>query len=120
MLSPEITITGKAKVRLAYPSLPNFELNMDFNPLIDKFKLAGNFCLMHWQAKPFGLRRWGIYDNEANTYLAAEWNQIQCLSIPEFLQINEEIIKTVPTATLLFRNSKVLLDEYISISPKKT
>ena len=117
MIPPTIEMVDRAKVRLTYPHLPDFELKMDFNPIIHnhKFKLAGNFCLMHWQAKPFGLRRWGIYDAGQNEYFAGEWHQIQCLTIPEFLQINEEIIKTVPTAVLLFRKSKVLVNQYISI-----
>lgn len=118
MISPTIEMTDRAKVRLTYPHLPEFELNMDFNPIIQKFQLTGNSCLMHWQAKPFGLRRWGIYDAGKDEYFTATWNSIHCLCIPRFLQINEEITKTVPTAVLLFTDTKVSTNSaYISLMP---
>lgn len=114
MLIPTIE-TSKAKVRLTYPHLPDFELRMDFNPIIDKFKIAGRFCLLHWQAKPFGLRRWGVYDAEIDQYFAVTWNciDINCSGIP--LQLDETTVESVPTAVIYFKDSKIEQHNYLSI-----
>lgn len=116
MISPIIeTIEGR--VRLTYPHLPDFELKMDFNPIIERFNLTGNFCLLHWQAKPFGLRRWGAYDGGKDKYHAIAWNCIHndCSS-PRFLQIDEEQVKTVPTAVMLFADATVLEEGYFTLA----
>ncbi len=114
MLNPTIECLEK-KVSLTYPHLLDFELKMDFNPIIDKFNLAGKFCLLHWQAKPFGLRRWGIYDGGIDKYFAATWDciDVNCSGIP--LQLDETIVKTVPTAVIYFKNSQVAETNYLSI-----
>lgn len=114
MISP-IVETLEGRVRLTYPHLPDFELKMDFNPIIDRFNLTGNFCLLHWQAKPFGLRRWGIYDAGIDEYFAATWDcvDISCGGIP--LQLDETTATTVPTAVIYFKNSKVIEQNYISV-----
>ncbi len=88
---------------------------MDFKPIIEQFKIVGKFCLLHWQAKPFGLRRWGIYDAGIDEYFAATWDciDINCSGIP--LQLDERIVKTVPTAVIYFKNSQVAEKDYLSI-----
>ncbi len=114
MLTPIIECS-KGKVGLSYPHLPEFELKMDFNPIIESFGLAGKFCLLHWQAKPFGLRRWGVYDAGSDEYFATTWDciDVRCSGIP--LQLDEEIIRTVPTAVLLFKQAKIEQQNYLSI-----
>jgi hypothetical protein len=120
MISPG-TETSQGRVRLTYPHLPDFELKMDFNPIIDKFNLAGNFCLLHWQAKPFGLRRWGIYDGGKDKYYAATWNHLHCLCLtpPRFLQLDEDLVKTVPTAVMLFIDATAVQEEYLTLASVK-
>jgi hypothetical protein len=108
--------TVKGQVRLTYPHLPDFELKMDFNPIINKFRLAGSFCLVHWQAKPFGLRRWGVYDGGKDKYYPFTWNGALCSTPPRFLQIDEELVKSVPTAVLLFLDTTVVLKEYLILA----
>jgi hypothetical protein len=111
--------TAEGRVKLTYPNLPDlkdFELKMDFNPIIQHFKLVGEFCLLHWQAKPFGLRRWGIYDGGTDEYFAVRWDCLDVSinkSIP--LQLDERVVKSVPTAVLCFKDSKVEKQDYISI-----
>lgn len=114
MLIPVIQTLDKRTI-LTYPSLPDFKLEMDFNPIIDKFRLKGKFCLLHWQAKPLRERRWGIYDSENDEYFSRESQQVEIKSIPILLQIDESTVKTVPTAVLYFPNSSVLQEDYLSL-----
>lgn len=114
MLTPTIE-TSQGRVRLSYTHLPDFELKMDFNPIIEKFQLVGKLCLLHWQAKPFGLRRWGIYDAGIDQYFSATWDclDVNCSGIP--LQLDETIVTTVPTAVIYFRDARVEKQNYLSI-----
>lgn len=114
MLTPTVECL-RGEVKLTYPHLPDFELKMNFTPIIREFQLVGKFCLLHWQAKPFGLRRWGVYDAGADKYFATTWNctDINCGGIP--LQLDETIVTTVPTAVIYFKNSKVIERNYLSI-----
>ena len=116
MLEP-ILETKSGKVSLTYPAMPNFNLQMDFNPIIDWFRLRGQFCILHWQAKPFGERRWGVYDAEVDQYTSLKYCELELLAIPQLLQVDENLIKTVPTAVLYFPRSKLIKNGYYSIIP---
>jgi hypothetical protein len=86
-------------------------VKMDFNPLINFFNLQGKFCLLHWQAKPFGLRRWGVFCNSNKRYYSADYNQIQINPVDrlQLLQIDErKFIDIRPTAVLYIANAKVI------------
>ena len=107
MLEPIIN-TQSAKVVLTYPLLLDFELQMDFNPIIDWFQLKGYFCLLHWQAKPFGERRWGVYDSKTDSYWSLLYDQLQIRAIPRLLQVDETTVKSVPTAVLYFSDSRLM------------
>lgn len=88
-------------------NMPDSTLKLNFDVLIQHFNLMGQFCLMHWQAKPKGLRRWGIYCSAEDSYFSTDWDRIvfdRDLQI-ETLQVDEQIIKTVPTAVLCLRNT---------------
>lgn len=115
MLEP-VTVTSLGKVKLTYPTMPDFLLEMDFNPLIDRFRLRNDFCILHWQAKPKGERRWGVYDRRADNYTSLKYDQLQITVVPTALQVDENIIKTVPTAVMLFPNSTLVHNGYYSIS----
>jgi hypothetical protein len=88
---------------------------MDFNPIINWFHLRGAFCILHWQAKPFGQRRWGIYDAKEDRYFSLKYHELQLRVMPQLLQIDETLIKTVPTAVLYFSRSTVVKNDYYSI-----
>lgn len=114
MLDP-IVQTQSGKVSLTYPLLPDFNLQMDFNPLIDRFRLWGRFCILHWQAKPFGQRRWGVYDSGLDQYTSLKYCELEIKVVPRLLQLDEAIIKTVPTAVLFFPQSQLVKNEYYSL-----
>jgi hypothetical protein len=114
MLDPVIT-TETGKVSLTYPLMPNFSLQMDFRPIIERFHLKDQFCLVHWQAKPFGERRWGVYDAGNDKYVSLKYEQIEAKVVPQFLQVDENIVKTVPTAVMLFPNTRIIKNGYYSL-----
>lgn len=116
MLEP-ILVTESGKVSLTYPTMPDFALNMDFNPVIDRYRLRGHFCLLHWQAKPVGQRRWGIYDAGADQYISQLPDRFRLLVLGQALQVDETIVKTVPTAVMYYPNSKLIRDNYYSVVP---
>ena len=116
MLEP-VLVTQAAKVSLTYSTMPDFNLAMDFNPLIEKFRLVGQFCLLHWQAKPFGERRWGVYDAGSDSYASLLYSELDLQVIPRLLQVDENIVKTVPTAVIYFPRSRIIKNNYYSIIP---
>jgi len=114
MLSQKIEKVSRGRFDVTYEHLPDFKLALDFNPIIQRFNLQGSFCLLHWQAKPFGLRRWGVYDGGKDSYVACEWSQVEVLKNPRCLQLDETIVSTVPTAVLHFEAS-ILSAKYTKI-----
>lgn len=108
MFVPVVSKLESGIFKLEYKEIPDFELVMNFNPLIERFKLKPPFCLVHWQAKPKNQRRWGVYDGQIDNYFSVLHNKLefnQGKSRP--LQIDEAIYTTVPTAVLLFDNCHV-------------
>jgi hypothetical protein len=86
---------------------PDSTLKLNFDVLIEHFGLTGQFCLIHWQAKPKGLRRWGVYCSAEDTYFSTDYDRLifdKSLDV-EALQVDEKVIKTVPTAVLCLRGT---------------
>ena len=92
---------GAGKFRSYWGKVPDSEIIMDFNPIINEFNLRGNFCLLHWQAKPFGLRRWGVYCRNTDTYNSIDYSDFMKSAIlGSLLQIDETKHQTKPTAVI--------------------
>jgi len=104
MLTQTIRKIGDKRVILTYSELPKFRLVMDFGPLWAAVDPTGPCCLVHWQAKPRGERRWGIFDGE--TYRSFESYRSELPG--EGLQLDENEIRTVPTAVICYRNARVI------------
>jgi hypothetical protein len=98
---------ANATFRSQWQNIPDSTLKLNFDVLIDHFGLPdmGSFCLVHWQAKPKGLRRWGVYCRAADMYYAADEILFDEGLTVETLQMDERIVKTVPTAVLFFRDA---------------
>jgi hypothetical protein len=82
--------------------VPQSAIILDFNPLIKevlKVKEYANFCLIHWQAKPFGNRTFGVFDYNSDDYFSSPniegWGK-NIFSV----QVNENFIKSIPVAML--------------------
>ena len=97
--------TGFRTYQLFWEEKPDEILNLDFNPLVNQFRLNDDKCvLVHWQAKPKGLRRYGVYDVLKDQYYGVDYDKLslaytKCIPI----QIDETAFKTIPTAVLLYK-----------------
>lgn len=95
---------AKAKFALATESVPNSDITLDFNPVINFFELTGDYYLIHWQARPKGYRQWGVYRALDDSYHSR-------LYIPtayggwSTLQLEDATAVTLPSAVILFRGS---------------
>lgn len=89
---------------LTYKSLRDFRLLMDFRPLWEAVNPTGPCCLVHWQAKPRGQRRWGIFDGESYRSFEGYSSELPC----EGLQLDEQQVLTVPTAVLCYRKARCI------------
>lgn len=77
-------------------------MHLDFRPIITEYNLKGNFLLLHWQAKPVGKRRWGIYDGANDIYHSLVWDKVYFdLVTMKLLQLDEKKHPTKPTAVIL-------------------
>jgi hypothetical protein len=87
--------------KVTTPGIPEGQLILDFNPIIEKFNLQGNYQLFHWQAKPKKHREWGIYSSIDDSYQSVSDFTIQ--GTFESLQIPDEQANSIPTAVLLLK-----------------
>ncbi len=88
-----------AKFKVSTPGVNGSELELDFNPIIDQFKLEGNFTLIHWQARPKGHREWGIYSSKDDSYRSVAELTINYVTVRS-LQLDDATAKTIPSAVL--------------------
>ena len=98
-MNKSIQKIGSAKFKLATPGVTGSDLELDFNPIIDQFNLSGNFCLIHWQARPKGHREWGIYSSSDDSYRSVSKLTINH-SIVQSLQLDDATAKSIPSAVL--------------------
>lgn len=102
-----------AAFRCEWKEVPDSRLKLNFDVIIDHFKLTGQFCLMHWQAKPKYLRRWGIYDSVSDRYHSLEHDKIRFSEGIDMqtLQLDESLVSTVPTAVIYLPGFKAILSD---------
>lgn len=99
-----ISKVAPAVFKISTPDVPNSELTLNFDRVIEEFKLSGNFYLIHWQARPKGFREWGIYSSLDDSYISTD-------KIPtsfggwSTLQLNDATATTVPSAVIYFKGS---------------
>ena len=83
-------------------------LSLDFNPIIQHFKLDAlysDFVLLHWQARPVGLRRWGMYHRKTDQYYGSDWDKVEFDDCHiSLLQIDELKLVSPPSAVVLLPN----------------
>jgi hypothetical protein len=101
-------LKGKGKFHLSWDEKPSEYLILDFSPLIAAFALEGKYCLIHWQARPKGLRTWGIYDSLTSNYYPKTIGRVLVPPCDvELLQIDENNHRTVPTAVLYLKDCSI-------------
>jgi hypothetical protein len=111
--APIVRKLSPYRFTLTYPDDPEFVLRMNFQPIVDGFSLTGNYSLLHWQAKPKGLRRWGCFSMRDGE---TQYQAFQEVSLGEFgyfrgIQVNENLVRTVPTAVLWLPNAVCVAQE---------
>jgi hypothetical protein len=108
---------ARGKFKVWWDVHPEQALNLDFNPIVSFFQLEGEFCLLHWQARPRGLRRWGIYDSIQDCYHPLDWHSFnKTVGILSLLQISDDYSPSaLPTAVLLLEGHTKIEDGRVSI-----
>ena len=102
---------AKFQVRWEHPKYYNDAITIDFKPLIEYFDLVDNFVLMHWQAKPWGLRIFGAYDSNSDSYFSFDYSQFDTNNKPNApIQIDEKTLKLPPSAVFLYDDCKIEKD----------
>lgn len=101
-----ITKLSKAKFKITTDNVPNSAIELDFNPIIDTFKLKGSYSLLHWQAKPKGHRQWGVYSSLTDSYVSVADVDLNFGKI-KTLQLNDATAATVPSAVLHYPDGKL-------------
>lgn len=102
-LGQEVTRLANNKFQSVWHGVPDSQLVLNFNPIIDTYNLTGVYVLLHWQAKPKNLRTWGIYDSQSKMYYSVGSDELVFPPTKvRVLDVPETIIKTVPTAVLMF------------------
>lgn len=94
-----------AKFKVTTPNVENSELMLDFQPIIDKFKLVGDFKLIHWQARPKGYREFGIYSSVDDSYRSTDNLSKAGYGSVQFLQLDDATANTLPSAVILHRGN---------------
>ena len=80
-------------------------LRLDFTPICNQLELNAPTVLLHWQGRPFGLRRWGVYCWQSDQYYGVDHDKLNLANLPsETYQIPEKQFKSLPTAVLVFRD----------------
>ena len=103
-----ITKISRAKFKVITDGVSNSELELDFNPLSEEFKLHGDYLLIHWQAKPKGYRQWGIYSSMTDSYISVKAITLD-RSLGETLQLDDQTANSVPSAVIKVRNARLVL-----------
>ena len=101
-----ITKTAQAKFKVTTPGITGSDLELDFNPVIEEFKLEGNYTLIHWQARPKGYREWGIYSSADDSYRSVAELTINFATVKS-LQLDDATAKSIPSAVLYCQEQKL-------------
>lgn len=105
MLEPlNVRQYGQYQFALSYASLPDFILRINFEPIAREYGMAGVYTLLHWQARPKPLRRWGAFcshgDGSTHYHVFEQWRSQGCYQ--RGIQLDERVSKFVPTAVVWF------------------
>lgn len=100
--------SGRFRVLWDAQKYQNFALMLDFNPIINHFdldNLYSDYCLLHWQARPVGLRRWGIYNRKSDQYMGCDYDKLTFDNVVvQLLQVDELKLVQPPSAVVLLPN----------------
>lgn len=87
------------------------KLDLDFNPCIEASGLTKNFVIVHYQAKPLFLRRFGVMAN--GKYFSVR--SIKAESPYQAIQVHETNLLKPPNAVLIHPESFLTITDDIAI-----
>jgi hypothetical protein len=98
-----------------YKDVQNSNIELDFSPFLNTFGTEEPRILIHWQSRPKGLRRWGIYDLLNDEYYCSDYDKlfIHCIASP--FQVDENRIRTIPTAVFVCLGKLIIEEENLYI-----
>ena len=95
---------GKAKLKISTPNVRGSEISLDFTPIIEQFNLdkgRPDYKLIHWQGRPKGVREWGIYDPQTDSYRCGIYkNHKMVWGGMKLLMLDDKTAATLPSAVL--------------------
>jgi hypothetical protein len=102
-----IVKTGPGKFTLTWLDTLESPLALDFNPLLTNLEIGkSRVCLVHWQARPKGLRQFGIFDCYQDQYFSGTSDRFLFLRLAlELREIDETKVSTIPTAVILLHGT---------------
>lgn len=92
-------------LRPEYKYHTNYGLQVIFDPLIAMLEdVPSNFVMQHWQAHPKFCRHFAYFEYREGEgiYRTLPHGSVLISAIPQTLQIDERIHRTVPTAVLYY------------------
>lgn len=87
--------------------LPDSLITLDFNPVIKEAKLVKDFAICHYQARPKGLRQWGVFYDE--NYFSVK--SINAKVAYESIWLDEKAITLPPNAVIVHKNCKAVITD---------
>ena len=94
----------KGKFKISTSGVPNSEITLDFNPIIQQFNLdqgRQDYKLIHWQGRPKGVREWGIFDPQTDSYCCGVYkNHMMIWGGMKLLMLNDQTATTLPSAVV--------------------
>lgn len=97
--------TGKHQFTVTWEHKPSDRIKLDFTPIIKQFNLNNykDCLLIHWQNRPKGLRRWGVFCLSQDQYYCTDYDKVTLPSTGcQLLQIPELQLRLPPSAVLCF------------------
>lgn len=89
-------------------------IDLNFKPVIEEHNLTGNFVIIHYQPKPFGLRSFGVYTSQDGGQYSKIENYITNKA-SKSIKVNEfKFPNARPSAVILFENAKVKIKDDIA------
>ena len=114
-MNPRIIQLSKTRFQIDYPGTKHPALTIDFDRNLSEarknFPDAIDFVLKHWQAKPIGLRRWGVFcfGESGSSYLSYWPEQMESFN-GESLDIQVSEGDFQPTAVVAYPRSVVVVE----------
>lgn len=104
-MSQIIEKVGNGQFKIYWEEKPTEIIELDFNPLIDNFNLRNKeYLLLHWQAIPMNLRRFGVYDCFLDKYKGVDYDKISFINTQcSLAQIPDSHYKKRPTAVIVYK-----------------